>query len=46
LGDLEANPAIADGGGYLVRDAFVDEDGAVHVELVSMRDIVEGGRSL
>lgn len=49
LADLEANTAveIEDEGGYLVRDAFVERDDEsgdpiVHVQLVSVRDIIEG----
>jgi hypothetical protein len=44
VADLEANAGIADEGGYLVRDAFLEEDddgGDLHVELVSIAQIVE-----
>lgn len=42
LADLEANAGVADEGGYLVRDAFVEEDGegaTLHVELISLAQI-------
>jgi hypothetical protein len=46
LADLEGNAGIADEGGYLVRDAFVedveDDGGAIlHVELISTMQILE-----
>ena len=45
LADLEANEGVADEGGYLVSDAFLEngEDGPVlHVELVSLAQIMRG----
>jgi len=45
LTDLEANAGVADEGGYLVKDAFLEagEDGhVIHVELVSVREILSG----
>jgi len=44
LADLEANPGVADEGRYLVQDAFLEEDDegdTIHVELVSVAQIVE-----
>jgi hypothetical protein len=47
LADLEANPGVADDGGYLVRDAFIEasegDEPVVHVELVSLAEILAGG---
>jgi hypothetical protein len=48
LADLQANPAVADEGGYFVRDAFLeisdDDDGdpTIHVELISVQEIAAG----
>jgi hypothetical protein len=44
LADLHANAGVADEGGYLVRDAFLEageDEPVLHVELVSMLDLVE-----
>lgn len=45
LSDLRHNPGVADEGGYLVTDAFVeasDDDAptTVHVELISVAEIL------
>ena len=45
LADLEANEGVADEGGYLVRDAFLEMgelEPVLHVELISVREIEEG----
>ena len=45
LADLEANPGVADEGGYLVRDAFLEKtegEVVIHVELISMEEIANG----
>jgi hypothetical protein len=48
LADLQASEGVADEGGYLVRDAFLemaDGDAVLHVELISLAeaDMEEGG---
>lgn len=43
LADLEANPGVADEGGYLVSDAFLEtgEEPVLHVELTSLAQLIE-----
>jgi hypothetical protein len=46
LTDLHANTGVADEGGYLIKDAFLEMDAGLtpvlHVELISLREILAG----